>query len=333
MGFDFLKLDGHSLEDALNLSREISRRHFGDRIYFYAPSFIKYENAYFASSPSTFPSISITGSFCSLKCKHCQGKILETMIPAQTPSDLLKVCRRLKDRGCKGCLISGGSLPDGSVPLGRFIKAIAKIKKDLGLKVVVHTGLISLDVATCLREAGVDAALIDIVGSKDTIKDVYHLNAKVEDYEDSLKALHSLKIPIVPHVLVGLHYGRVKGEFKALEIISEYSPAAIIIIAFMPLKGTIMEDVEPPKPKEVAKVLIAARMMMPSKPLILGCARPLGGHRVETDLLAVRAGVNAIAFPSEEAIQFAESIGLKASFSNLCCSQIYEDIKEFYKPS
>lgn len=329
MGFDFLKLDENSLEEALTFCREVSRKHFGDRIYFYAPSFIKYESVYFSSSPSTFPSISITGSFCSLKCGHCQGKILGTMIPALTPSELFKVCRRLKDRGCKGCLISGGCLPDGSVPLGRFINAIAKVKKELGLKVFVHTGLINLDMAMGLREAGVDAALIDIIGSEDTIKDVYHLNAKVKDYEDSLKALHRSKVPTVPHVLVGLHYGKIRGEFKALEIISKYSPAAVIIIALMPFKGTVMEDVEPPKPKEIAKVLIAARVMMPSKPLVLGCARPLGEHKVKTDLLAVRAGVNAIAFPSEEAVELAESMGLKTSFSNLCCSQVYEDIEGF----
>jgi uncharacterized radical SAM superfamily protein len=41
----------------------------------------------------------------------------------------------------------------------------------------------------------------------------------------------------------------------------------------------------------------------------------------------VRAGVDAIAFPVEEAIRLAESINLEKSFSPLCCSQIFEDIR------
>ncbi len=66
---------------------------------------------------------------------------------------------------------------------------------------------------------------------------------------------------------------------------------------------------------------------MPETPLVLGCMRPKGEHRKRTDMLAVRAGVNAVAFPVEEAIQLAESLKLEISFSPLCCSQIFEDIK------
>lgn len=35
---------------------------------------------------------------------------------------------------------------------------------------------------------------------------------------------------------------------------------------------------------------------------------------------------NAIAFPAEEAIKLAESLGLEICFSSLCCSQVYQDI-------
>ena len=55
--------------------------------------------------------------------------------------------------------------------------------------------------------------------------------------------------------------------------------------------------------------------------------RPKGRHRVETDMLAVKAGVNAIAFPDEKAIKLAESFGFETVFSSLCCSQVFEDLK------
>jgi uncharacterized radical SAM superfamily protein len=54
--------------------------------------------------------------------------------------------------------------------------------------------------------------------------------------------------------------------------------------------------------------------------------RPKGKHREKTDVSAIRAGVNAIAFPTEEAIRLAKSLGYDVSFSSLCCSQIFEDL-------
>lgn len=248
------------------------------------------------------------------------------MIPAPTPAELMNVCKDLKERGCIGLLISGGCLPDGSVPLGRFIGTMSKIKRDLGLKIVAHTGLVNDETAGRLKEAGIDAALIDIIGSRETISDVYQLDAGVEDYDRSLRALYRAGIPLAPHVLVGLHYGKLKGEFQALKMISKYNPAALIVIALTSIKGTTMENVEPPPPGDIIKVLIGARLMMPTTPLVLGCVRPKGKHRVETDALAVKAGVNAIAFPTRAAVDLAESIGLAVTFSPLCCSQIFEDL-------
>jgi len=314
------------LREALALAQSLSWKNFGKRIRFYAPSFIYYKTGYFRSSPAAFPSISITGRFCALKCKHCNGKVLNTMIPAVTPERLVKLCTRLKQKGAIGCLISGGCLPDGSVPLDRFMDAIAKVKRELGLTVIVHTGVIDLSMAKRLKEAGVDAALIDIIGSDETIREIYQLNVDVQDFDKSLRALHDSGLPFVPHVLVGLHYGMLRGEFKALEMISKYKPSAVIVIALMPIHGTPMENVSPPTATDIAKVLATARFMMPNTPIVLGCMRPKGKSRREIDVLAVEAGVNAIAFPTEEAIKLAESLGLEISFSSVCCSQIYEDV-------
>ena len=295
-------------------------------IRFYAPSFINFKTNYFRSSKVFFPSISITGSSCAVKCKHCNGKVLNTMFPVSTPEELFEECKKLKEKGAVGCLISGGCLPDGSVPIDEFIDAIAKVKKELGLIIVTHTGIIDTTTAKRLKKAGVDAVLIDILGSDQTIREVYRLKVGVEDYDKSLKALHESGIPVVPHLLVGLHYGKLKGELQALKMISNYSPSAIIMIAFMPIHGTPMEKVKPPDPEDIAKVLVTAKFMMPKVPIALGCMRPKGKHRTITDTLIVKSGVDAIAFPDEEAIKLAESLGLEISFSPICCSQIFIDL-------
>jgi hypothetical protein len=296
------------------------------KIHFYAPSFMYYRTSVYHSSPTGFPTISVTGQGCALNCKHCSGVVLKTMYSATTPQKLFELCTELKHQGALGCLISGGCLPDGSVPLDRFVDSIAKVKEELGLTVFVHTGIIDFGTAVALKEAGVDAALIDVIGSDETIKEIYNLKTSVKDCEESLRALHEAKIVFVPHVVVGLHYGKLKGELHALQMISKYEPSALVVIAFMPIHGTLMEDVEPPKPLDIARVIMMARLSFAQTPLVLGCMRPKGKHRVETDVLAIKAGVNAIAFPAEEAIKFAKNQGYETVFSSLCCSQIYSDI-------
>jgi uncharacterized radical SAM superfamily protein len=322
-----MNADNSEFKRASKIAQKLSWKNFGKKIRFYAPSFVYYRTNYFQSSPAAFPSISVTGSSCALKCKHCDGKVLNTMFPAVTPKELFNLCVKLKNEGAIGCLISGGCLPDGSVPLNNFVDAIAKIKRELGLTIAAHTGVVDLSTTRRLKEAGVDAALIDIIGSDETIQEIYQLKVSVEDFDRSLRALQESEIPFVPHVLVGLHYGKLKGELRALEMISKYSPSAIIIIAFMRIRGTPMEKVDPPEPEDIVRVLVTARLMMPQIPVVLGCMRPKGERRRRIDTLAVKAGVNAIAFPAEEAIQLAESMGLEITFSSLCCSQIFEDVK------
>jgi len=302
-------------------------RHKPRNIRFYAPSFMYYKTSYFCSSPKDFPTISVTGAGCALKCKHCGGLVLETMYPATTPETLFQLCTKLKREGALGCLISGGCQLDGSVPLEKFADVIAKVKRELGLTVIVHTGIIDPDTARLLKEGGVDSALIDIIGSDETIREIYNLDITTKDHERSLKALNDSGIAFVPHVIVGLHYGHLKGELNALKMISNYKPSALVTIAFMPIHKTEMEKVQPPEPEDIAKTIKTARIMFPLTPLVLGCMRPKGRHRDKTDILAIRAGVDAIAFPAEEAIKYAQNQGHKIAFSSFCCSQIYADIR------
>lgn len=315
------------LADLLAKSREASWHNFGKRIRFYAPSFLRYENRFYNAPSLAFSSISITGNTCGLGCKHCQGQVLETMIPAQTPLELLATCKELYTKGCRGVLISGGCLQNGSIPFEPFIETISRIKREMGFTIIIHTGIIKIGIAKKLAQAGVDAALIDVIGSDKTIKDIYRLNITTKDYEDSLEALEESGMAVIPHVVVGLQYGRLLGESEALDMISRHRPNGVVVIALIPIKGTPMENSPVPEPTDIAFILAEAKLKMPKIPVALGCMRPTGKHRVLTDVMAVDAGVNGIAFPAEEAIHHAEKLGLNVSFSPFCCSQIFEDLR------
>lgn len=296
------------------------------KIKFYAPTFIAYKSHSFNNLlGEPFPTISVTGNSCALNCNHCQGKVLQTMYPATTPERLYTLCRRLKQKGARECLISGGCIHDGSVPLERFLPTIAKIKRELGLTVLVHTGVINAKTSMQLKAAEVDIALIDIIGSDETIRQIYNLNLTTVDFENSLGALQDAGLAFVPHVTVGLHNGKLKGEFHALNTIAKYKPSAVVIIAFMPIHGTTMAKVTPSNPIDIARTAAVAGILMPKTPLALGCMRPKGTHRQQTDLLALKAGVSAIAHPTESVIEYAQNSGYQSSFLQTCCAQIYKD--------
>jgi uncharacterized radical SAM superfamily protein len=211
------------------------------------------------------------------------------------------------------------------------MSALAAVKRDLGLTVLVHTGVVNEKTACALKKAGVDAALMDVIGCDQTIQEIYNLKTTTEHYEKSLKALNDAAIDFVPHVIVGLHHGELQGEYNALKMIMPYRPSAVVIISFMPIRGTAMEKTAPPTPQDIAKVAATARTMLPESPLVLGCMRPKGRHRRETDVLALQAGVDGVAFPSQEAIRYARGLGVEVGFSRVCCAQIYRDLTQ--KPS
>lgn len=250
------------------------------------------------------------------------------MLSVSSPRDLFRLAQGLKEKGSLGFLLSGGCLPDGSVPFGRFLGAIGKIKRELGLTVLVHTGLIGIETAKKMKESGVDGALIDVIGSDRAIKEIYNLKGMtVQDYDRSLEALHRSGIPTIPHVLFGLYYGKVSGEYHALDMISKHAPSALVVIVLRPLQGTSMATFSPPPPKEIAKFIAVARLTLEQTPIVLGCVRPLGEHKAKTDQLSIMAGVNGVVFPSSEAIETAKALGLESSFSGYCCAQIFRDVR------
>jgi len=323
-----LGLSEDHLESLYERAFKIGRQVAGNKIGFYAPGMVHYDTEYYtATNPYRFPSVSITGAACSLNCEHCNGQLLSTMIPAQTPEELWRVLQRVKDRGGAGCLISGGSTHRGDVPIANFVQTIARAKRELGLSIVVHTGVVYPETVQLLAEAGIDGAMLDIIGSDDTIREICHLDLKAEAFDRSMQLLDDYGVPMMPHIVVGLHYGRLHGEANAIRMIAKHRPDSVIVVAFKPLDGTPMVNTTPPSPVDIAKVMLAIRLTIPDVPLILGCARPHGEHRRTTDILALKSGANGIAYPTEEAYEMAEKMGLEIVMSDKCCSLVAETLR------
>lgn len=294
-------------DELLKTASRVRGRRMGREIRFYYPK-------------PRFPSVSVTGASCALRCKHCGGHYLAGMQGVDTPSKLKEFCVKHEANGGVGVLVSGGSDSQGRVPLGRFYGALGWIKENTGLIINIHTGLMDSEQAEELASTGVDIVSADVVGSDETIRRVYGLDARVEDYAKTLWAFKEAQVcNVVPHICVGLDFGEIRGEARAIELASKIEPEIIVILGLIPTKDTAMESVDPPSREDLAKVVAAARLMSPESGVALGCMRP----RVDKDLsemLAIRAGVDRLVLPTRATVEAVAAEGFEVMHLDGCCS-------------
>jgi uncharacterized radical SAM superfamily protein len=306
---------------ALDAGFEIRRRNFGGVMDFYAPGLKRWSTPEWApENPNRFLPVSVTGSACALSCDHCQTKVLHGMASIPTGESLFDVATRMKAQGSEGLLVSGGSTRTGGVPLTAHLRHVPRIREELGMKVIVHSGVVSPKLAGELAAAEVDGVMLDIIGSDETIRDVYHLDLTTADFDASLALLAGHGLRIIPHIVLGLHYGRFLGEHRALEMVTAHQVSTLILVVLVPLVGTPMAHLPPPPTADVTAFFAEARAAAPEIPVNLGCARPMGDIKLELDHAAVDLGLNGIAYPADGIIGYAESRGVTTRRFEYCCS-------------
>jgi uncharacterized radical SAM superfamily protein len=294
----------------------------GREIRFSTPTFKAFSSCELSGcGKNSFPAFSVTAGGCALMCDHCQAKILEPMIPATSPEALERKVRELVAReDLRGFLLSGGSSRRNEIRYERYYPVIERLKRDFPhLKVAIHSALLDAARARSMEAAGVDTAMMDVIGAQETISEVYHLDRPVEDFAATLAALCATSMEVVPHIVIGLHYGRILGEANALDIVSRHRVHSLVLVVVMPFyakPGTFGT----PDTTAVGRIFLEARKRIPDRKVLLGCARPPGMHRRVTDAYAVLAGLDGIAFPADGALAVANAIGRPAVQEHACCS-------------
>jgi uncharacterized radical SAM superfamily protein len=266
-----------------------------------------------------FPSISTTGTSCSLDCKHCAGRYLESMVPMTDPDELVDFARALAERGGKGFLLSGGCDPTGRVPLARFAPAIKEVKSTTGLKVNAHVGLTPKEELSALVGSGVDAFSVDVYGDDTTIREVLGLGAGPEDYISVVRNLIDLGAPVVaPHICLGIRGGELQSEHTALRLLEPLSPDSLVILSFAPTKGTAYASCGTPHGDAIISFVRAARSALPQARVLLGCMRSRRDRSWEAD--AISAGLDGIVLPSEDTVSRVSSMGIQVRRKETCCA-------------
>lgn len=265
-----------------------------------------------------FPSFSVTGNSCALHCKHCNHYYLENMISTPTEDLLYSSAKKLAELGGTGFLLSGGSDITGRLPIYKFKDIVKRIKNDFDLIINVHTGLLDPRDITTLQEMNIDNVSFDVVGSDETIKNVFGINRSTIDYANSLKLLDQSGLNYTPHIVIGLDWGKIKGEYQSIDFLSSLNNfKKIIFIVLIPTKNTPMQHVSLPAIEEIRGVFEFSKKMI-NKDHVLGCMRPRS--MVELEIAAIEYNFRGIVIPSKKTIDYAISLGYEIKKHKYCCS-------------
>ena len=80
----------------------------------------------------------------------------------------------------------------------------------------------------------------------------------------ALAALCATGMEVVPHIVIGLHYGRILGEANALDIVARHAIHALVLVVIMPFYAE-PGRFETPSPHAVGEIFLAARERLPAR--------------------------------------------------------------------
>ena len=197
------------------------------------------------------------------------------------------------------------------------------MKRNTNLIINTHTGLLNRETAKKLADASVDIVSFDVNMDKEVVKNIYHLNIELSEYKRAIDLLIKYDLNIVPHICVGLYYGRLNKELDSIKFIKETlpNPSLIVVIALIPPKNSKL-NFENPKPGDIAKIIALLRFIFPKTEISLGCMRPRGRMKTEIEKYAIKAGITRIEIPSRETLKWLKKYNQNVQFQffSACCA-------------
>ena len=302
-------------------------------IIFKVPGSKVFISDYYKNTKDSFLNISITGEKCELNCPHCRKHLLKGMDFFPDPNQLENfISGKAKSDNFKGFLISGGFDKEGRLPLNDYLGCIKKIKnKHPYLKVYAHTGFVEVDEAIKIKKSGIDGVLANIISSKNAIETMYNLPGYLpRDYYQTLENLKKAGNKTAPHIIIGLDRGIISSEFEAVRQIAHIGADCLVFVIikklskeinFPEIKNTFHKNKEIDT-REIISLVSFAQKLMPQTPISLGCAKPAIKKRGQLEIDLLKNGINIIAFPAEETINYAITENIRYRFEETCCAGI-----------
>jgi len=274
-----------------------------ERLKYHAPTLL-------AVRPTGTATVRVTAADCPQDCAHCGGYYLKAMKP-------LSEVAEQEAAPWTSLLISGACDGAGVVPIQPHLATLKTLSKKYRLN--LHPGYIrDPEAARQLAEIA-SVFSCDFIGDEAALRQVYGLNYSVGEVLDSLLLLAKFR-RVVPHLCLGLSdEPGLRSELAAVKLLVEAGFRELVVLIFIPTRGTRLAERQPPPATEVAKFFASLGRNYPQLRVTLGCMRPAGKYRQEVDRYAVLAGINAIVQPTPGALQLADYLGMLQQDYWQCC--------------
>lgn len=227
--------------------------------------------------------------YCSQSAHHKTG--LERQ-PLKSVEEVLSAASQAReagaDRFCMGA--AWRQAPEGEA----FDRVLAMVRgvKSLGMEACVTLGMLTLEQAVLLKEAGLDAYNHNL----DTSREFYPNIVSTRIYDDRLNTLRAARkagLTLCSGGILGMGESAQDRCAMLAELASlEPQPESVPVNMLMPIAGTPLEGAPAVQSTDLVRTIAVARILMP-------CARVrLSAGRVhlskEAQLLAFFAGANSI---------------------------------------
>ncbi len=257
-----------------------------------------------------FVAISVTGTWCELRCKHCRASFLRGMISAPSGEKLWEELSKLYARGVRGALISGGFTKDGVLPLkDDLVEALVNAKKRYRFVFNIHPGLIQdRNFAVTLKEFA-DVIDFEFTLSSYIVQEVRGLSYEPLVYVKSIELLVDAGLYVVPHIFLWHPHQSDEKIMEELHIVRNLGIDRVTLLVLIPK----YLEVALPSIDKLLRTAERIRKVFDGE-IYLGCMRPQTLKRKLDVELVLRGLIDRIANPSPAAMNNISEV------YDACCS-------------
>ena len=239
--------------------------------------------------------LSIKTGACREDCAYCPQSAhfkteleVERLLPVE---EVVEAARAAQARGASRFCMGAAWRSPRDKDLEPILEMIRGVKA-LGMETCVTLGMLSEAQVRRLKEAGLDYYNHNL----DTSPEFYGEIITTRTYQDRLDTLEKVReagINLCAGGIIGMGEGREDraGLLQSLANLPRH-PESVPINLLIRIKGTPLENAEPPDPFEFVRTIAVARILMPRSHVRLSAGRE--GMSDELQALCFLAGANSI---------------------------------------
>ncbi len=240
--------------------------------------------------------LSIKTGGCPEDCAYCpQSAYYDSGVPSQAlleTAEVVEAARQARDNGStRFCMGAAWREVRQGPEFERVLEMVGQVR-ELGLEVCCTLGMLTLDQAKRLAEAGLTAYNHNL----DTGPDYYSRIISTRTYQDRLQTLAHVReagVTVCCGGILGMGEG-LQDRIALLRVLSHLNPhpESVPINALVRVEATPLGHAPPVDPIEIVRMIATARIVMPRSRVRLSAGRT--EMSVETQALCFVAGANSI---------------------------------------